>query len=139
MGGPPPCQTRRTDGTGAGGVSIAGLPEKSEDEWRAVFLSLERMDEAWTARLKRPWRAPPAELAKPLERLLLYFLYRHLPAAADEQGLRARTAFAVLCCRVAGALSRDFSDLLETVRLLSAEIEYSDENVDRLLKHLGGR
>ncbi|MBE6968880.1 MAG: hypothetical protein E7442_02000 [Ruminococcaceae bacterium] len=120
-----------------GRLAVA-FPEKSGEEWREIFLSLERMDEAWTARLQRPWRAPGAELAKPLERLLLYFLYRHLPAAEDERSLRARTAFALLCCRVAGFLSRDYADLLETARLLSAEIEYSDENVDRLLKHLGG-
>ena len=117
---------------------VAELPEKSEGEWREIFLSLERMDEAWTARLQRPWLSPPAELAKPLERLLLYFLYRHLPAAENERELAARTAFAQLCCRVAGFLSRDYAELLETARLLSAEIEYSDENVDILLKHLGG-
>jgi len=35
-------------------------------------------------------------------------------------------------------LRQALEDLLETARLLSAEIEYSDENVDRLLKHLGG-
>ena len=120
------------------GEEIAVLPEKTEEEWRSVFLSLERMDEEWTERLRRPWQEAPETLKKPLERLLLYFLYRHLPAAEDEKGLRARTAFAVLCSRVAGRLSRDYGDLLETVRLLSAEIEYSDENVDILLKHLGG-
>ena len=84
------------------------------------------------------WQTPPAALEKPLERLLLYFLYRHLPAAEDRAALSARTALAVLCCRVAGQVSRDFDDLLETVRLCSAEVEYSDENVDILLKHLGG-
>lgn len=120
------------------GGRVAVLPEKSEEEWRAVFLSLERMDEAWTARLQRPWQTPPPELHKPLERLLLYFLYRHLPGAENERELSARAAFAQLCCQLAGALSRDFADLLETVRLLSAEIEYSDENVDILLKLLGG-
>ena len=120
------------------GAIIAELPPKTENEWRSIFLSLERMDEAWGERLQRPWQEPPAELSKPLERLLLYLLYRHLPAAEDERALSARTAFAVLCCRLAGWLSRDYGDLLETVRLLSAEIEYSDENVDILLKHLGG-
>lgn len=120
------------------GRSVASLPEKSEDEWREIFLSLERMEEAWAERLKRPWQTPPPELKKPLERLLLYFLYRHLPGAENERGLAARAAFAQLCCRVAGFLSRDYADLLETARLLSAEIEYSDENVDILLKHLGG-
>lgn len=120
------------------GEKIAVLPEKSAEEWRGIFLSLERMDEEWTERLRRPWNEPPAELSKPLERLLLYFLYRHLPAAEDEKDLRARTAFAVLCSRVTGFISRDYEELLETARLLSAEIEYSDENVDILLKHLGG-
>ena len=120
------------------GEPIAALPEKSEAEWRSILLSLERMDEEWARRLQRPWQEAPAELAKPLERLLLYFLYRHLPAAEDERTLSARTAFAVLCSRVAGLISRDYADLLETARLLSAEIEYSDENVDILLKHLGG-
>ena len=120
------------------GKTVAVLPEKSEEEWREIFLSLERMDEAWAERLQRPWREPPTELAKPLERLQLYLLYRHLPAAEDERALKARAAFALLCSRLAGAISRDYADLLETARLLSAEIEYSDENVDRLLKHLGG-
>lgn len=120
------------------GRLTACLPGKSADAWREVFLSLERMDESWAERLRRPWEEPPAALQKPLERLLLYLLYRHLPAAQDERSLQARTDFARLCCCVAGRISRDYGDLLETARLLSAEIEYSDENVDILLKHLGG-
>jgi len=113
----------------------ARIPER---DWRSVFLSLERMDETWAVRLRGDWHDPPETLEKPLERLLLYLLYRHLPGAADKRGLAARTAFAVLCCRVAGALSGDYPALLETARLLSAEIEYSDENVDILLELLGG-
>ena len=120
------------------GRLTACLPGKSADAWREVFLSLERMDESWAERLQRPWEEPPAALQKPLERLLLYLLYRHLPSAQDERSLQARTDFARLCCCVVGRISRDYGDLLETARLLSAEIEYSDENVDILLKHLGG-
>ena len=104
------------------------------------LLTLERMDEAWTALLHRLADAGPAELEPrltegPYGRLAAYFLYRHF-AAGEETEAPARLAFACWSARLLCALA-DFAPLPEAVRLFSAEIEYSDENVEKLLAWLG--
>ena len=59
---------------------MAALPE----DWVGALLALERLDEAWTHLLEGvPAALPeaPADWEIPLEQLLCYFLYRHLPGA----------------------------------------------------------
>lgn len=130
----------------------AALPERSAREWAAFYLSLERMDEDWTALLQdlddadltvfeSNMRARETEY----EQLLCYFLYRYLPAALDDGDASGKAAFAVLSTRFlrqlgawqyqkTGRFTR--SDQIELVRLYSAEIEYSQENLDALYDEL---
>ena len=112
------------------------LPACTPREWAQAFLQLECMDEAWTTRLlaldgKAPFPAPD-EIA--LEQLLVYFLYRHLPAGFEAGDVGGYAAFAVHSVRMIASLARDDHDLLEVARLYSAEIEYSDENVQVLVE-----
>ena len=108
---------------------LSTLPNKN---WKALFLSLERMDEAWTAALVH-WDGEllPAEqtLAVPLENLIVYFLFRHWTEETDTCAL----PFAVLSVRVLASLQAEgCGSLRELSRLYSAEIEYSDENADAI-------
>ena len=77
-----------------------------------------------------------------LEQLLVYFLYRQTPLALDDGEYEGRAAFAVLSFAMIRRLllvyfalhgSVVLADLIEIARQYSAEIEYSDENVEILL------
>lgn len=124
------------------------LPEITYSEWADFFLSLERLDPAWTAYLEqlRSWQPQQSlslapELEIPFEQLSVYFLYRHIPSAQDVPDLKARIGFAVLGCRILAALccichqnGKDALSLLpELARLYSSEIEYSEENTNAIL------
>lgn len=134
----------------------AQIPDIPLAQWAAFYLSLERMDEAWTAVLES-LRAHAGEL--PLdafaaymrpreteyEQLLVYFLYRHVPAALDDGDTGGKAAFAVLSVRLLFALGAlhyllhgEFTveDQIELCRLYSAEVEYSDDNLNALFDAL---
>ncbi|MBE6727761.1 MAG: hypothetical protein E7562_03835 [Ruminococcaceae bacterium] len=122
-----------------------------------ILLSLERLDEEWTktlTTLKLGFKNADFDgfdcfmemRQTEYEQLAVYMLYRHFSNAFDEQSIieKARfTAFTVLLIRSIGAViwsktqSFNFDDMIEIIRLFSAEIEYSDENLYILLDELG--
>ena len=126
------------------------IPEKTQAEWAEIYLALERLDNGWTDILQE-WKetditdAPALDTKEwevAFEQLLVYFLYRQLPFALDDGEYEGRAVFCVLCyriirdlCRVHAALHGNVSldTLVDIARQYSAEIEYSDENVDILL------
>lgn len=124
------------------------LGERTVPEWAEELLELERLEEDWTVLLEE-MRDIPADLAAfdrhmadretEYEQFLVYLVYRHLANAADEPDLAARAGFAALgwtVLRALGALQRQrqgsfsFADQVELARRFSAEIEYSDENLE---------
>lgn len=127
----------------------AKVVQKSLSEWAAFYKSLERLSPDWDKELeilshiKAPFENPPEALPDtPFEQLLVYFLYRHLPDAENEQDLKKRAGVAALSCQILFALclektatGKSFSvDMLaELARMYSSEIEYSQENIDSLL------
>ena len=81
------------------------------------------------------------------EQLLVYFLYRHILRAYEDRDAAGKAAFAVLSVRlltVLGALhygkkgAFKLEDQIEYARMYSAEIEYSEENLETLYDALGG-
>ena len=129
------------------------IPNRSLAEWADIYLELERLEADWTDRLEELKQTdlsqapvldtPEWEVA--FEQLLVYFLYRQLPFALDDGEYEGRAAFCVLSYRIIRALCRvhavlygsvDLDDLVEIARQYSAEIEYSDENVEALLDAL---
>ncbi len=79
------------------------------------------------------------------EQLLVYFLYRYFALAFDAADATARARFAVFACTVIWRIGcaiwtekHEFSvvDQVELVRMFSSEIEYSEENIERLLDEL---
>ena len=105
-------------------------------QWAEVYLGLERLDEQWT-QLLEALRAPlgtPAPCSETaLEQLLVYFLYRHMPAALRDSDVATKVGFAILSVTMLQWLHTVTGlELTELARMYSSEIEYSDENLDIL-------
>lgn len=131
------------------------LPDHTQAEWAEIYLKLERLEADWTDIL-HDWKetdlsdAPlldTPEWETAFEQLLVYFLYRHLPFALDDGEYEGHAAFAVLSyavirdlCRLYAVLHGGVSldDLVEIARRYSAEVEYSDENVEAVLDAIFG-
>lgn len=130
---------------------ICALVDADMDEtplpvWAERLAGLERLDEAWSAQLtclaqppKQPLDDPAWEL--PFLQLAAYFLFRHLPGALDDGLYAERTLFALLSCRILHRLlamqeNPTLEALAELARMYSAEIEYSDENLQAVLDWL---
>lgn len=116
-----------------------GLPEADLNSWADFLLSLERLDEKWTEKLEglRSWDA--SQVNEELndiryERIAAYFLFRYLASASVEKR-GAVLCLAFLAAEVICALDLRFGRDSEHLRLFSSEIEYSDENVDRILDY----
>ena len=114
-------------------------PLKPLNEWVEIYRSLERMDPIWDQYLNKIKEPFPARWESALEKAAVYFTYRHLAGALQDGLLCERIRFIILSVRILSALAssaEDFEDLVEIARLYSAEIEYSDQNIDLLLQHL---
>ena len=75
------------------------------------------------------------------ENFTVYMLYRHLPGAMDDEDIPGRTALCVLSARMLMALCAakpgcTMADCIDLARMYSAEIEYSQENIEELLDAL---
>ncbi len=109
-------------------------------ETARFFLTLERMDEAWTSLLEALAAGDPPVLEPRLSslryaRIAEYLVYRHF-ASGPQASAPLRLQFCFHAVRLICALEPLSGDAL---RLFSAEIEYSDENIDRICSWLNGR
>ncbi len=116
----------------------AGLTDRDIRTPDAAFLAeLDLMDRSWLAPLSASGERSadlPADgdLSLSFEQLLVYLLWRHLPAAAEDGDVQGRVRF----CLSNWHLIRDLylagprtpEALWDLCRVWSAEIEYSDEN-----------
>lgn len=111
-------------------------------EWINILLMLETLDRQWSTILEKSLTATNeydvSEWYSYFERLLIYFVYRHVTSANSYLNLRAKLGFALLGVKILTYLfsvneKRSLSDLLELARLYSSEIEYSEENTDILV------
>lgn len=132
------------------GASLANfMPDRIfKKDWCAFFSSLERLDPKWSEELSKWKNAPIGAWEEPMEcfdrqfrNLICYFLYRHFPSADGVKGSVARMYFAFLSYRVVRVLcvlreNCTLADLLDIARMYSAEIEYSEENTERILEEL---
>ena len=83
------------------------------------------------------WKIPP-KWQIPLENLAVCFVFRHFAGALEDGRMAARTAFCVLSVLLIHTLWQTQGDpsaeeMVETVRLYSSEIEYSEDNTEALL------
>jgi lysine-N-methylase len=115
------------------GVSLSTL---SNVEWRGILSSLEYLDESHRESFSCYSSSvdPSAENEKGLERALAYFIYRHVSGAWDEGSLRARVGFALFCERLlASVITYTELDTVTAARIISEEIEYSEDNTQSLI------
>ncbi len=115
-------------------------------KWIDFYLSLERLDEAWTNLLCDMKKTDFEDVTlsdkfdKVFEKMLLYFIYRHLENVDEYMVL-----FAVFCVYFISQICRyhikkygnlNFEDIVEYARMYSSEIEYSDENITKIYNKL---
>lgn len=114
-------------------VSPSSLPD---GDWREILSSLEYLSEddkelfsCYSSNL-----STPKELEKPLERALAYFIYRHASAAYDEDELRSAIGFCLFSERLLCSLARSYQThpFTDLARIVSEELEYSEENTEAL-------
>ncbi len=134
------------------------LPNKTVAEWVDIFNELELLDENWQRELNLLRDSVinddmslfcyaesvlnQKELSIPLTRLLTYFIYRHLADGLEDDALGARAAFCVTSALIIAAIFKvhlentgELSEeqIVDIVRMYSSEIEYSNENLDKLI------
>lgn len=109
-----------------------------------AFISTERLDKSWTKRLKSLKKKPfdlniSDTLSLQAEQFLVNSIYRHLYDAEDTLSVRARTIFCVLSWLIIQNVianeqptTDEFELIVDVVRAYSAEIEYSQKNLDKL-------
>ena len=113
------------------------MPAKNKSEWVDIFLSLEMLDAEWGVRLnklKSTNTETRYENELECEQLLVYFIYRHLADGLFDGKINERIKFAVrsldMILSIAAATGESMSEI---ARAYSSEIEYSEENLERLL------
>ena len=115
------------------GVSVTSMPD---EEWRQLLGGLEYLDEghrklfsSFSSDVKYP-----SELDICLERALAYFVYRHCAEVWDEDELRASLGFCLFCERLVAATVSLCGSVYEAARIVSEEIEYSEDNTESIKK-----
>lgn len=132
------------------------MPDLSPAQWAEVYLDLERLEENWTSILENlrdhggvidteGFSRYMAGREEEYEQLLVYFLYRHFLTAYEDGDVGSMVSFAVLSTSIIywlGALhwsqngSFTLEDQVEYARQYSAEVEYSQDNLDALFTML---
>ena len=71
---------------------------------------------------------------KYLERALAYFVYRHCTEAIDAEEFKISLSFCLFCETLLASLieSEKEGEVYELARILSEEIEYNTDNVDKI-------
>ncbi len=110
------------------------------------LLSLERLDKSWDILINDLADVSPASLPDyiqlPLQKACVYFVYRHMPRALIYDDLYAAMLLSAFMCYLlwqlfAKAYAKDPSfSMVSIARLLSGELEYSDENLDLITEEL---
>lgn len=126
-------------------LALSGISDEREiRQLVELFLDLERLDEKWTQALVTLRetdfsKAPDSDEAMQtvFEQFAVYLIYRYTPYLNRKAAVLSISAmfrlFEHLCFReIMENDSLDFEQAVEIARLLSSEVEYSDENVGRL-------
>ncbi len=122
------------------------IKKKSLCDWIDFYLSLERLDDNWTNLLcdMKTVNADniniPESLTYTLEKLLLYFVYRHyVDISNDEIKFSVFSVFfisEIIKYHIFKYGEIKFEDIIEYARMYSSEIEYSDENIEKIIAQL---
>ncbi|MBR5246777.1 MAG: flagellin lysine-N-methylase [Clostridia bacterium] len=114
--------------------------------WVDNYISFERLDESWTNLLNDMKNVDfdsifiPEKFEKVFEKMLLYFVYRHLNEM--DKNIIKFSIFSVFfisqICKyhISKYGKLHFEDVVEYARMYSSEIEYSDENIEKIIERL---
>lgn len=107
------------------------------ENWRAAFSELEYLDEGHMALISVGRLCENGELHKFFERFFAYLIFRHLSVADSYENLRARLGFCMLLLSTLenslASGEADLDRLCEMARMISEEIEYSEDNTASLI------
>ena len=115
---------------------------KTFADWISIYLSFEQLNENWTKKLENALISKDVEANFEnnyeivFEQLMVYFIYRHLADGIYDNTLKVHVAFAVHATYMIKNLCRNsnsIDEIIDTARQYSSEIEYSDENIEKLL------
>ena len=108
---------------------------------KALFLSLEILDETWRKRVENisaeHFNLDFEKYADYIERTVIAFIFRHT-SCESFYSPKTVAAFAALSAVIVAALSKSREDFIDTLRAYSAEVEYSTDNTERLLDFIEG-
>jgi len=121
-----------------------GIEKKYKNiaEYVDLYLTLENLEPLWRVYLnglelcKNPIFPQGREEENILSRLTAYFLYRYMPASEDKAHERAIVSLALhapLMIYSVYVANKDKLTLSDAALIYSSEIEYSEENVERLI------
>lgn len=107
--------------------------ELTDIDWTDIINNLEYLEEEHRELFLG--FSPNAETSlgteKELERALAYFIYRHASAAENDEEFRAAVGFALFCERLLASIAPNDA-ILDCARIISEEIEYSEDNTDAI-------
>ena len=116
------------------GVSPASIPD---DAWISTLESLEYLDDShkelfacYSSKF-----GESAHLENYLERALAYFIFRHCSSAEDEGEFRSALGFSLFCERLLASACKkinDFEGICDVARIISEELEYSEDNTETI-------
>ncbi len=109
-----------------------------DKDWKSIFLSLETLDPKWSETVENiDFDSEFCGLNNEFEQLFCYFIFRHLSGGIDDGRFIERILFCILACKMINAIvcstGVSFENTVDACRRFSCEIEYSDENIDKLL------
>jgi hypothetical protein len=109
-----------------------------DKDWKNIFKSLEILDSKWSDTIERvDFDVDFCGLDVEFEQLFCYFVFRHLSDGIYDGRFIERILFCILACKTVNAIvckiDVSFENLIDACRRFSCEIEYSDENINKLL------
>jgi lysine-N-methylase len=116
-----------------------------------TYVSLERLDKNWSKELeninntdfnKKIFQREDLQLI--FEHLSVYFIFRHLSGAMWDDDYTSWVSFMLVSVYVIGMLFSyhiekgyfTFEKAIDIVRMYSSEIEYSDENINKIIEFI---
>ncbi len=118
-----------------------------QNEWSDFLLTLERLDDYWTVILNNLKTFDISNIILPREfdfvfvNLLLYFIYRHINEISTQETIQfviwSYSVILNICkAHICKYGNIEINDIIEYSRMYSSEIEYSDENVEKIIEYL---
>ena len=105
------------------------------DEWNEILSELEYLDESHREILI--FREGRGECDRVYLRFLAYLVFRHLSTSENYENLCARLGFCLLLTELFEGITADrdmtFKEICEIARIISEEIEYSEDNTASLI------